>query len=479
MASNSIPARRLTPGQNRFILAVQLLFFLSGLLLMVAGGTRVGIEFSEQLFGLNSDTFKDGIANWFGDTYTSFPILVIGGIAFLVGFGLWWGFTALGAKEPPAWHAGRNGLLALIGMLAALIAVTLWIRSQWLVFVVPSVVLVASLTVWMLIRFSQPDFRLVLGAERITRRPSRYAWILYAAIVIAISTLTVLGLVHAVLTDRIELPLPDVDAGELLYTTTFDSYNDEWDVYDSSKESAQIVPDESANNQLLITMAFDEAETNGIYSLLNRKFRDFDIRVTTTQLQSDEVYDNRLGIIFRYRDDQHYYAFEISGDGYYRLVKIEPSEKEGEDPVTIISTWNQTTIIPDDQFEPPYPTLIRPGSSNEIVEARDRMNEIRIIGKGDKFWFYINGQPMLLCLKGETLNSMWAGPEGCVEGNVATYVFEDDEYKQGKLGFFVGNTRNSNFEFPISIAFDDVIILGPPSRITVPAIQDSIPTSAP
>jgi hypothetical protein len=474
MSSKSVPIRRLTPAQNRLIIEIQLLFFLFGLLLMIAGGLRIGIEFVEQIFGTNTEKFKEGIADLVtGKTFTSVPVLLVAIAVFLVGYGLWWSMAALGAKEPPAWHAGRNSLVVLLAVQVGTIFITLWLRSQLLVYVAPLIALIAGFTLWLLVRFSQPDLRLILGAERIARTSPRFAWWFYAIVVFATSTLTVLGLVYAVLTDRIELPLPDVQPGELLYTTTFDSYNDEWDLYNSSKETAQVVVDETGNRRLVLTMVFDKPIWDGIFSLLDRKFRDFDIRLATHQLQSDPNHDNRLGIIFRYRDNKHYYAFEISGDGYYRVVKVEPSDDPNQDAVTEISAWNRTTIPRADQFEPPFPTLVRPGSGNPITTIRDAMNEIRIIARGDKFWFFVNGQPMMLCLKGSTLNSTWSTPTTCAQGNIASYMFQDDDYKQGKIGVLIGHSPNSEFDYPVSIAFDNIVVLGPPSQIAIPNIETS------
>lgn len=475
MDSKNSAIRPLSPPQNRLIIGLQLLFFVAGLWLMLIGGVRVAVEFSQQIFGLSSSRFKEGIATWVGDTFTSLPLLVIGGAIFLAGYGLWWAMAAVGAKEPPAWQAGRNGLVTLIVTLIGMMFLTLWLRSGLLIVVAPILLLFIALAAWMFTLLSQDEFRLALGAERILRtEPRRYPWLFYGAIVIALSALTVLGLVYAVLTDRIELPLSDTEAGELLYITSFDNYNDEWDIYEGN-ESAQIIADETGNQRLVISMPVETSGSGGIFSLLNRKFRDFDVRVSTTQLQSDPSHDNRIGILFRYRDDKHYYAFEISGDGWYRLVKVETDDADAV-KVTEVSNWGPTTSFPEDQFEPPYPTIIRPGSDNVIVDNLDAMNEIRIVGQGNQFRFYVNGQAMMLCLKGSTLNSMQRRrpTDPCVEGNEATFVYEDGEYEQGQIGFLVGNTAGSELDYPVTVAFDNVVVLGPAERLHVPDIATPI-----
>ncbi|MCB9438451.1 MAG: hypothetical protein H6673_15855 [Anaerolineales bacterium] len=471
---SSVLSRRTTPLQNRLIALIQFLFFIMGLLLMVGGGARISIEFGRELFGINTERFKEGLANWTGETFTSLPVLAIAIVVFLVGYGLWWSAAALGAKTPPAWHAGRNGMIALLAALLVAIGLTIWVIDRLVLYVVPAAVIIGVLVVVLLVRFTQPDFRLNLGAERIQRTEPRRAWWLYLVAVVAVAALTVLGLVYAVLTDAIELPLPDVASGQLIYLTTFDAYNDEWSLSKSDYETdySRVETDETGNNRLILSLKESVIPDDGFYTLLNRKFRDFDIRVTTTELESDIAHDNRYGIIFRYRDEKEYYAFQISGDGHYSLVKAVPDDSSptGVSVITI-SVWIPTTHASDEQ-EPPYPTLIRPGNYNSIQEPLDAMNEIRVVGRDNKFWFYVNGEPLVFCLKGTRGNSMWVEFQGwCVEGNEATYVFEDDDYQQGQIGLFVGNTASSDFSAPISIAFDNVVILGPPSTIVVPSIE--------
>ncbi len=452
--------------QNLLIAEMLVLFFFMGILLILAGGLRVSIEFRE-ITGVNPDQMKEAL----GDSFAALPVLVLASFMMLVGYGLIWGVMALGAREAPAWHAGRNGLMAVILILVMVgTGLVTTLRPGWLWYAIPPLAILGAVILWMLVRFTQPDFRLALGAERIRRRRSRYRWIVTALLIIAISTLTALGVVHAVLTDAIELPLPDVAPGELLYLTTFDGYNDEWD-------EGEIVTDETGNQRLEISIDLvTNINEESLFSLLDRKFRDFDMRVTLTQLESDPTHDNEIGVIFRYRSNEEYYLFKISGDGYYRLLKISPdSDDEDEDAdVETISTWIPTTTITAN--DPPYSTLIRPGRHNEIQSPLDATNEIRIIGRGDKFWFYVNGEPLLLCLRGLRGNSMWVANESaCVEGNIATYIFQDDDYKQGQIGLSVAYSPSSDTNFPITVAFDNVVVVGPPSRITVPNIEGVSP----
>ncbi|PJF44531.1 MAG: hypothetical protein CUN55_03570, partial [Phototrophicales bacterium] len=224
--------RRLERSQNLTIGFTQLIFFFTGLLLLLFGILRIALEFGETLTGVNNDALKSGIANWFtGETYTTPLVLLVGILSAFVGYGLLWACAALGAKEPPAWSAGYVGLIATAFSLTSIAAILIWLEVRFLLIflLVLLLLIVASVVLWL--RFNQADFRLALGAERIHRQsPPTYVWWIYALIVVGLTVLVVLGIVYAILTDVIELNIGDVPEGELIYLTTFDAFNDEWDI---------------------------------------------------------------------------------------------------------------------------------------------------------------------------------------------------------------------------------------------------------
>ncbi len=493
------PGPHAKPDDMRALLLIaetQVLFLVMGLVLMLAGSVRVIIEF-ESITTFDAQQLKEGLSNWVGDSFTSLPALLIASALMVVGYGLWWSIAALGALETPARQASRLGLLAIIlTLMLGVIGVLVVLPGLW--FAVIPMIAIAAIAVWFLLLFSISDVRLVLSTNHHTNKHHRsFIWVRNAILVVSASTLAVLGLVYAVLTDAIELPLPDTKPGELLFVTTFDAYNDEWELEVKPNESAQILTNDVDNQQLVMTINPAGEGEESFFSTLNRKFRDFDLRVTTTQLESDEYHDNIIGVIFRYRDDDNFYSFDISGDGYYRLMRREKLtaeeyydlrrselERAGQDTTeieeidddhivldTTISTWIPTTLVDN---QPPHPTLVRPGTGNPIMDDIDAMNEIRIIGRGDRFWFFINNQPVWFCLKGETNQSTWDRTRNtCAEGNVRSYAVEDDTFEQGKIGLLVGNSRTSDDNTPISIAFDNLVITGPPTTITVPDLEES------
>jgi hypothetical protein len=167
-----------------------------------------------------------------------------------------------------------------------------------------------------------------------------------------------------------------------------------------------------------------------VWSVLDRKFSDFDLRVTAHLLKGP-VDQNQFGVVFRYRDESNFYIFRISADGYYSLGRVRDGVQEK------ISDWGVT----------------------DLIHQGTVPNEIRVVGYGDAFRFFINGQPAPLCLKGENETSMWANWEGpgiCYTAE-PTVVFHDSAFAQGRIGLAAGTIDGSE----VTVAFDDVIVTGP------------------
>ena len=432
--------------QKLIITSMQVVFFLVGLVYMALGGVRVFVATS-------SGSLQDFAGVAIGSEFFTFPTLIFGALLAVLGYGLWWALAALGAKEPPAWHVGRNGLVAILVTFSIIFAFWLINGATQLIPVGISWVLVSAYSAYALRQFNHLEYRLALGAERLRKREMKIFTARNIALVLFISFMSVLGIVYALLTDIIELPLAEAEPGELLYITNFDDFNDEWESY-TGRNPFGVEEDENGNQRLVVSI--DAGQTDaGVYSTLNRKFRDFDLRVTTTQLASPPDHDNRFGVVFRVRDTANYYVFEISGDGYYQLTKVQDGVAEE------ISTWIPTTD--DSDFNAlVYPSLIRPGLGNSINNPPlDNSNEIRIVAKGDRFWFYVNGQHLHLCQKGESLHSTYNSITGACVSDALTEYYEDEDFKQGKVGFSAGTTGTSDTNYPVQIAFDNILIIGP------------------
>jgi len=276
-----------------------------------------------------------------------------------------------------------------------------------------------------------PGFRSLLSRQA---RASAARRVAVVVVVLWVAAGLILGTILAVLTDwLVELPVPRPRPGELLYATTFDAFNEEWDLFpgrDSAQISAVGDVDGGASNSELVIRHGSGALDEVIWSVLDRKFNDFDLRVTA-HLVEGPLDQNQYGVIFRYRDENNFYIFRISADGYYSLSKIEGGVEEK------ISDWGTT----------------------EAIRRGVAPNRIRIVGEGDAFRFYVNDIWLPLCLKGENETSMWAGAEGpgvCLTDE-PTMVFRDSTFTQGRIALAAGTFDGSE----VAVAFDDLVIVGP------------------
>jgi len=256
------------------------------------------------------------------------------------------------------------------------------------------------------------------------------------------------GVVLGVLTDWLyELPAAAAEPGEVIYATSFDGYADDWDRF-QGRDRAEIQP--SGEFGLLAENAESPAVTGGAlvitygtpiaggiaWSSLDRVVRDFDLRVTAQQVSGP--YDqNQFGVIFRYRDEGNFYVFRITSDGWYKLAKVTDGVEE------IVSDWGQSDAIHVSEMS----------SGGEMAH---RPNVIRIMGKGDRFRVWVNGQALPLCLRGSNAVSMWSAPGQCFTSElVDEYV--DSALGQGQIALAAGTLDGS----AVTVAFDDLVIVGP------------------
>ena len=291
-----------------------------------------------------------------------------------------------------------------------------------------------------------PGARRVVHRDLFTdERHTRWTRVWTIALALWIALLAVGAIALAALTDLIELPVDAPQPGALLYATSFEGAIDrqEWDLYEG-RDSAQIGPVEAflaedarpdMRGQALIITHGSPISQEVIFSALDRKFTDIDLSVTAREVSGPD--DNQYGVVFRFRDHDNYYAFFISGDGYYSLVKRENGVLRD------ISTW---------------------GESDAIAVGKGA-NIIRIVAQGDAFRFYVNGELMPLCLPGENAFSMWNPATGECATSEPVTVFRDADFNQGGVALAAGTSID--LSAPVVIAFDDLTITGPaPDAIT-------------
>ena len=119
--------------------------------------------------------------------------------------------------------------------------------------------------------------------------------------------------------------------------------------------------------------------------------------------------DNNLGLLCRYQDLNHFYAFLISSDGYYAIVRAM-----GGANMTVLS-GDGVHLLPSEAIR------TDPGSTNEI----------RALCQGDTLTLYVNGKQL------------------------ASVV--DSQLAAGDVGFIA----SAYGEAPVEVHFDNLIVLDP------------------
>ncbi len=101
--------------------------------------------------------------------------------------------------------------------------------------------------------------------------------------------------------------------------------------------------------------------------------RDFDnVIITTRATQVSGPNNNALGVICRYQDENNFYIFLISGDGYYAIGKYQTGT-----PQIIYLTENQEYI------------------PSEAIQQGVATNEIRASCVGNELGLQVNGVPLV------------------------------------------------------------------------------------
>jgi hypothetical protein len=137
-----------------------------------------------------------------------------------------------------------------------------------------------------------------------------------------------------------------------------------------------------------------------------RNFDDVVINVTTKQASGPD--DNAYGIICRYQDEENFYLFLISGDGYYSIGKYQ----SGEDRVTYLTE--------DGQFA--KSEQINQGAATNMMQASCIGNELSLS---------VNGYPLL--------------------------TVTDSEFASGDIGLAVSALQQGTVE----VDFDNLRVTGP------------------
>ena len=187
--------------------------------------------------------------------------------------------------------------------------------------------------------------------------------------------------------------------GELLYLEDFRDPGSGWDQWDDGYTAGKYV---DGAYRLAVTREDYMAYS---YPVDGDRFKDAVVEVEARQIEGS--LDSTFGLIVRHQvDEEQYYWFQISGDGYYSV------EKKWQDEWILLQSWE---------------------ASGAIKQGLDVTNQIRVVCYGDRFSFYVNGTH-LTDLTDDTLRSgvpgvaagAYAEPPVLVDfDNLRVYALED------------------------------------------------------
>jgi hypothetical protein len=249
------------------------------------------------------------------------------------------------------------------------------------------------------------------------------------------------------------------DAGELLYAAGFDGFADEWQQYEGRRVA------QMTDGVMRISLEINDI----IYSPSSPVYADFDAELTVRPINGERESDG-YGIIFRLTDasDERaclrqfvtlcnlekvpvldtiiallapapkaqasgYYVFLVSPDGYYSIWRGDENNNLAQ-----VTVWHY--------------------SNGLLNEGLNVDNRIRVLGRGNDFQFFLNGELVNLCvpLEGEQATG---SAEDCL-GEI-TDTWHDESFAIGKLGLIVNGSTNA----PITVEFDNFVVTMPEAAI--------------
>lgn len=181
-----------------------------------------------------------------------------------------------------------------------------------------------------------------------------------------------------------------------------DNFNDTacgWDQYEEGGASAGYAGSE-------YFLAVHEANTSAV-AVPGADFRNISVDVLA-RLESGST-NNNLGLLCRYQDSSHFYAFMISSDGYYAIVKVV-----GGTGYQILS-GDGAHLLP----------------SEAIQKGEGAENVIRAVCYEDQLTLSVNGQQLA--------------------------AVSDSDLESGDVGFIVSTYEEGETE----VRFDNLIALDP------------------
>ncbi|NWF68674.1 MAG: hypothetical protein HXY40_06290 [Chloroflexi bacterium] len=212
------------------------------------------------------------------------------------------------------------------------------------------------------------------------------------------------------------LPAPP---GQLIYAATFDSFTDEWRLYEG-RLSAVVI-----DNALRLSVGDYQS---GPYSEAEPFFADFDVRVEATPISGP--LDNAYGLIFRLADRNSYYLFLVSSDGYYRVSRRVGGVER------VLSNWIRAPFVRD---------------------GLEVTNTLRVVARGSTFHFYINDTLAPLCIPNDANAESTYYLGQCQDGTMQDRL-TDSSISSGQIGVIA---QRFDEDDSVIVDFDNLLVFGP------------------
>lgn len=218
-----------------------------------------------------------------------------------------------------------------------------------------------------------------------------------------------------------------VEVGNVAYLAAFDGFSEDWSLSQGRLKT------EILESGLL---RIEVGEVGGLpFAQASPHFSDFDVRVEASVMDGPQ--NNGFGLIFRLqtRDnnapgDDDFYLFEVSSDGYYRVLRsFEGLQRE-------LSTWIPSDVI------------------NRGLGAN---NWLRVVAKGDEFQFFVNNQLLELCIPDAPDGVSTFPTTGQCVGGKMLGILVDSMIPSGQLGV----AAQSFDEAGVVVDFDNLVVYGP------------------
>lgn len=256
------------------------------------------------------------------------------------------------------------------------------------------------------------------------------------------------------------------EAGDLLYVAAFDGFLDEWELYEG-RTSAQVQDD-----ALVISV---DVEKRDVWSFSQPQFEDFDVTLKATAI--DGPLNNGFGIIYRLQtaaerdcelpmvilcdigdispvldvpirlavpkrnsvESINYYKFLISSDGFYSVWQVQ----NGVDKK--LSDW-----------------IASPAVHQEL----DAENTIRVVARGNRFQFFINGEQVQVCIPDDpnAISTYSLAGGGCVQGTMQT-ILENDTIAYGQIGAIAQTVEGAGGGAGVVVQFDNMTVFSPSNKL--------------